>query len=870
MLGLGDVYLGAPVATPLDPRHRLVTTKYNPARTWTPENAVGIGGAYLCIYGMEGPGGYQFVGRTVQVWNRHRTTREFEPGQPWLLRFFDQIRFHPVGADALLRQREAFLQGRAGLDIEHATFRIGDYQRFLADEAAGIEAFRATQRRAFGEERARWRAAGQDLASDAGLPEAEARPAVVVPAGARAIRSPLPGVVWKKSAEPGRRVEAGDVLYVLEAMKTEAEVRAPVAGEVVALARARAKPWRRERCSSRSARSRSRLDGDAAPPRAPAGRLRERRRAALARARARARRARCRRGRRPGALPPSHRGGARARARGGARATRPCVTSAVRPPLRDQGQHRRGRRADDRGLSLLRVPARAFGAGGRSASRRRAPCSSARRTWISSRRAWSARVRRAGTPRNPFDARYVPGGSSSGSAVALARGLVSFALGTDTAGSGRVPAAFNQVLGLKPTRGLISMRGVVPAVRSLDCISIFAPTSEDAGAVLGAAAAFDAADPFSRRGVAALAPGAKLRFGVLADPAREVGADAEAVRLTEAAAARLAALGHERVAVDAAPFTEAAALLYGGPWVAERYAAVGEFLESGPPDADPIVRGLILASKERRAFEQHRASYRLAELRREAEATFAQVDVLLLPTTPTIPTLADVARDPVGVGEALGRTNNFANLFDLAAVTVPAGLRADGLPAGVTLFAPAFSETWLLPLAGALHRAAGVAWGATGVALPEAPKAPASGPPKAPASGPAPDGRVPLAVVGAHLRGQPLHPQLVELGARFVWAGRTAPVYRLYALAGSVPPKPGMIRDEARGAGIQVEVWSLSPEAFGRFVAGVPAPLCIGTVQLEDGRAVHGFLCESAALAGAREITTLGGWLAYRKSVERG
>ena len=234
VLGLGDVYLGAPVATPLDPRHRLVTTKYNPARTWTPENAVGIGGAYLCIYGMEGPGGYQFVGRTLQVWNRHRTTREFEPGRPWLLRFFDQIRFHPVGADALLRQREAFLQGRAGIDIEAGTFRLRDYQAFLAREAAEIEAFRTVQRRAFAEERARWRAAGQDLASDAGLAEPAARVALEVPAGARAVRSPIPGMVWKRTAEPGRRVEAGDVLYVVEAMKAETEVRAPVAGEIVA------------------------------------------------------------------------------------------------------------------------------------------------------------------------------------------------------------------------------------------------------------------------------------------------------------------------------------------------------------------------------------------------------------------------------------------------------------------------------------------------------------------------------------------------------------------------------------------------------------------------------------------------------------
>jgi urea carboxylase len=235
VLGLGDVYLGAPVATPLDPRHRLVTTKYNPARTWTPENAVGIGGAYLCIYGMEGPGGYQFVGRTVQVWNRHRTTAEFAPGKPWLLRFFDQIRFHPVSADALLRMREAFLSGRAGLEIEATTFRLGDYQRFLEKEAAEIAAFRAVQRRAFAEERARWEAAGQNLAADAGPAEPEGRPPLPVPPGARAVTSPIPGVVWKRVADPGRRVAAGDVLYVLEAMKAETDVRAPVAGEVVAM-----------------------------------------------------------------------------------------------------------------------------------------------------------------------------------------------------------------------------------------------------------------------------------------------------------------------------------------------------------------------------------------------------------------------------------------------------------------------------------------------------------------------------------------------------------------------------------------------------------------------------------------------------------
>jgi allophanate hydrolase len=460
-----------------------------------------------------------------------------------------------------------------------------------------------------------------------------------------------------------------------------------------------------------------------------------------------------------------------------------------------------------------------------------------------------------GTPRNPFDARFVPGGSSSGSAVAVARGLVSFALGTDTAGSGRVPAAFNSIVGCKPTRGLVSMRGVVPAVRSLDCLSIFAPTAEDAAAALAAAAGFDAADPFSRHAQVSLAPDAPLRFGVFADLAGAIGADPETVRLAGAAAAHLEALGAERRAVDPAPFVEAAALLYGGPWVAERFASVGEFLETAPKDADKAVRAIVLAAKERRAFEQHRASYRLAELRRLADAAFREVDVLLLPTAPVHPSLAAVAADPIGANEALGRTNNFANLFDLAAVTVPAGVRADGLPCGVTLFAPAFADPWLLPLAGALHRAAGVPWGATGIALPPAPKREA------------PSGRIALAVVGAHLRGQPLHGQLDALAARFVCAGATAPAYRLYALAGTVPPKPGMVRDEAGGAAIAVEVYSLTPEGFGRFVAGVPSPLCIGTVELADGRSVHGFLCEPGALAGAQEITRFGGWAAYRASL---
>jgi urea carboxylase len=233
VLGLGDVYLGAPVATPLDPRHRLVTTKYNPARTWTPENAVGIGGAYMCIYGMEGPGGYQFVGRTLQVWNTYRQTREFEPGSPWLLRFFDQIRFYPVEADELLRMRADFLQGKVALQIEHETFRFGDYRRMLEQNAESIAAFKRTQSAAFLEERERWAAQGQDVVSAVSPePERRALPRSDPAPGLRAITSPVAGNLWKVLVEPGQRVQSGTVIAIVEAMKTEIAVHASMNGSV--------------------------------------------------------------------------------------------------------------------------------------------------------------------------------------------------------------------------------------------------------------------------------------------------------------------------------------------------------------------------------------------------------------------------------------------------------------------------------------------------------------------------------------------------------------------------------------------------------------------------------------------------------------
>jgi len=452
-----------------------------------------------------------------------------------------------------------------------------------------------------------------------------------------------------------------------------------------------------------------------------------------------------------------------------------------------------------------------------------------------------------------LDPRYVAGGSSSGSALAVALGLVSFALGTDTAGSGRVPAAFNNVVGLKPTRGLVSTRGVVPACRSLDCVSVFAGSVGDAGFVLDLIRGFDAGDPFSRRAASATAPAESFRFGV--PSALEFFGNGEYERMFAAAARALEALGGQRVEVDVEPFIAAGKLLYGGPWVAERFAAVGEFIEARAEEAHPVVQSIILEGKQPRAHELFRALYRLRELRRQSEPTWDRVDALLLPTTGTIYTVDEVLADPIALNANLGRYTNFVNLLDLAGLALPAGFTSERLPFGVTLLGPAFSEASLCAIGERFQQSLGLAIGATAHRpLPTAQK-------KAAAS------RIQLAVAGAHLSGMPLHHELSSRGAELVRACRTSGEYELYALSGTVPPKPGVVRRPGfSGRGIEVEVWALAPEAFASFVENVPPPMVIGTVTLDDGSAVKGFLCEPYALEGSRDITSFGGWRAFVKN----
>jgi allophanate hydrolase len=445
-----------------------------------------------------------------------------------------------------------------------------------------------------------------------------------------------------------------------------------------------------------------------------------------------------------------------------------------------------------------------------------------------------------GVPRNAIDAEFLPGGSSSGSASSVAAGLCCFSLGTDTAGSGRVPAAFQGLVGWKPSKGLLSTRGVVPACRSLDCVSVFATTAGDAAAVAEVVAGFDEADPFSRE----IEPRGRLAAGFRFGVPRELdfAGDPDTPGLFAAAVGRMKALGGVALEIDLEPFVEAAKLLYEGPWVAERWAAVGGFAEEHPGEVFPVTRTILEGSKGWDAAAAFRAQYRLRELARRTAKAWREIAVMLLPTTPRLYTVAEVLDEPYRTNATLGRYTNFMNLLDLAAVAVPAGEARGGRARwGVTLVAPAGRDGVLLELAG---RFGGEVAAGVKTRVP---------------------GWIPVVVCGAHLEGLPLHWQLADRGALLRTRTRTAPVYRMFAIpaAGSLPPRPALIRDEGQGAAIEVEVWELSPADFGDFVAKIPGPLGIGKVLLESGEELPGFIAEPRAAEAAEEITAFGGWKAW-------
>ncbi len=451
-----------------------------------------------------------------------------------------------------------------------------------------------------------------------------------------------------------------------------------------------------------------------------------------------------------------------------------------------------------------------------------------------------------GVPRNPFNADYIPGGSSSGSAVAVSSGLVSFALGTDTAGSGRVPAGFNNIVGLKPTPGLLSIKGMLPACESLDCVSIFALSSSDAAEVFRMVAGPQMGADFT----------SGFTFGVPRQP--EFFGDAAYAALYDKAILKLQDLGGTAVEFDYTPFRDAAQLLYNGPWVAERTAAVGDFIDTADDKAGvwPVTQQIVQSGRKYSAVDAFRGQYRLKALQQAAHEQTRQCHFLALPTAPTIYKVADLDREPVLYNSHLGHYTNFVNFFHMCALALPAGFRPDGLPFGITLVAEGQLDSMLLDFGARWQRAMPLLLGKTASELPPIDADPRTEEP-----------RIEIAVVGAHMSGLPLNGQLTDLRGRFVCADETAPQYRLYALPGGPPQRPGMVRVVEGGASIALEVWSLPSWAFGEFVSGIPAPLGIGTIELADGRTVQGFLCEAYATRSAKDITSLGGWRAYVKSM---
>ncbi|QJD57961.1 allophanate hydrolase [Pseudomonas sp. gcc21] len=462
-----------------------------------------------------------------------------------------------------------------------------------------------------------------------------------------------------------------------------------------------------------------------------------------------------------------------------------------------------------------------------------------------------------GECRNSVHPDYPSGGSSAGSSLAVALGVASFTLGTDTAGSGRVPAALNNLVGLKPSKGLLSTAGVVPACRTLDCVTYFTATAQEASQLLALTAKVDPRDQYSRKNPlwndsSAFGAVTSFRFGVPAQP--EFLGCPESPGLFDKTIADLQAMGGEPVEIDFAPFVEAAKLLYEGPWVAERYSVAGELIERQPEAVLPVIRAVLEQAPGTTAVQAFRAQYRLQELKVMCDAIMASVDCVLTPAFPRPVTLEELHAEPVKRNADLGYYTNFMNMLDFAAVAVPAGFMSNSLPWGVTLFGRVFTDQYLLSLAAGLQRQHGLPLvGRTRLSAP---------PPQQPAR----SDRARLVVCGAHLEGLPLNWQLQQRGGRLVEATRSAPDYRLYALAGGPPYRPGMLRVAEDGAAIDVEVWELPSSELGSFLTGIPAPLGLGKVQLEDGRWETGFICDPYGLAGAEDITGFGGWRAYLAS----
>jgi allophanate hydrolase len=462
-----------------------------------------------------------------------------------------------------------------------------------------------------------------------------------------------------------------------------------------------------------------------------------------------------------------------------------------------------------------------------------------------------------GACKNAFNKDYISGGSSSGSSVAVALGLASFSLGTDTAGSGRVPAAFNNLVGLKPSKGLLSMTGVVPACRSLDCVSIFALTTDDANAVLEQAAVYDVDDqyartnPFDNNARHYGLPEAAFSFAVPKAEQLEFFGNESARALFYQSVETMQSLGGIKQEIDFSLFLDAAKLLYEGPWVAERYVAIEEMITQQPEALLPVIRTIIGSAENKTAMDLFKAEYQMQAYREQSKKVLREFDFLLTPTAGTIYTLDQVNADPIKLNSNLGYYTNYMNLLDCACVAVPAGFLENGLPWGISLVSSAMKDRKLLAYANRWQQALNIKPGKLAFELPRSSAGDVSY-----------EESVSVVVCGAHLQGLPLNWQLSERGAKLQQCGKTSASYRMYVIDGEMQ-RPGLVRDDENGAAIEIEIWQMPATEFGSFVAGIPGPLGIGKVEVSDGRWLPGFICEPCALTGAEEITQLGGWKAY-------
>ncbi|MGH1461440.1 MAG: allophanate hydrolase [Neptuniibacter sp.] len=466
-----------------------------------------------------------------------------------------------------------------------------------------------------------------------------------------------------------------------------------------------------------------------------------------------------------------------------------------------------------------------------------------------------------GACKNSFNPDYVSGGSSAGSAVSVGLGLASFSLGTDTAGSGRVPACFNNLIGLKPSRGLLSATGMLPACKSLDCMTIFAYDSDDANLVFSVAEGFDAEDGYSRQNPfpnqqrAYGKRSGKLTIGVIPEAQLNFFGDEAYAEAYAATLEQLKANDVEFVEIDYQSFDEAARLLYEGPWVSERYIATQPLIDENPEAIFPVVREIIAPGREPKATELFKAQYRLNALKQVCDQQLASIDCLLTPTAGRCFTIKEMLAEPILRNSQLGFYTNYMNLLDMASIAVPTQIATNGLPFGVTLVGAAFSDRGLLSIAKRFQALFALNVGASDISKPLTDAALVGSP-----------DTIDVLVCGAHLTDCPLNWQLVERGATLKTVTQTAPVYTMYALAGGPPFRPGLIMDESTGAAIDVEIWSMPADQFGSFVNGIPAPLGIGKVKIADGSMVSGFICEPYGIEGAEDITAFGGWKPYMAS----